>query len=84
MRRVRLWLRRSDGRADDPEYYIRDFADLDDRYQRERFNNRTFSEQDKFEDGVFLTLDEWQSFQREQVKALAEKYKGSLGYLKDK
>jgi hypothetical protein len=69
VRRVTLWLRKSAGRKDEPEYFIRDFADMDDVYQKGRFNNRTFSEDDKFEEGVFLTNEELTAFKREAFEA---------------
>ncbi len=54
MRRITLWLKKDN----DESYFIKDFADLDDKHHKDRFNGRTFSDADKFETGQFLTDDE--------------------------
>jgi hypothetical protein len=67
MRRVKLWLREHNNFL-----FIKDFIDLDDPIQFPRFDNRTFSEIDKFEEGVFYTNEELQSLKEEIWNAARE------------
>lgn len=60
MRRIKLWLKRSHGNPREPEFFIKYCIDIDDEYQKDNFNNRTISEDDKFEEGFFMTKEDLQ------------------------
>ena len=52
-RRLQLWLKKSDDRPNEPEWFVKDVKDLDDPYQAIFFKHRTISENDKFITGTF-------------------------------
>lgn len=59
IKKLTLWLRK-DGRKGTPDHFIKDVQDHDDPYHKDRFYGRTVCEDDKFETGVFMTLDDIQ------------------------